>query len=171
LLAIRFARDCECGWLKDKYGRSVEDVDDVHVLHAPPLYVLKPKALARGDASEKSRHGQCNISARDDLGLMEAQEWKVDLGFRMSSLAMTFPTLRDADGIVHWDPNAFEEWLVKQEPQSAARWAGRFLLSVWTPTRAWVSGRFVRHEALACWDENHRRAFAVWCQDPWWPRL
>lgn len=87
----------------------------------------------------------------------------------MTALAASFPTLRDARGVSPWEPERLEAWLLSGAPGHGARCAGRFVLSVWNSYHEWSSGRFDLHEALGCWDEQHRRAFLAWSSRPWWP--
>jgi len=88
---------------------------------------------------------------------------------RMALLTWTFPSLREADGVHAWEPERFDDWLMSGAPGHGARCAGRFLLSVWDPDHPWRSGRFELHEALGCWDQEHRAAFGAWVAAPWWP--
>jgi hypothetical protein len=90
-------------------------------------------------------------------------------GARMTALAESFPTLRDADGVRPWDAQRLEAWLLSGAPGHGASCAGRFVLSVWNSYDEWRSGRFDLHEALGCWDDKHRRAFLAWSVQPWWP--
>ena len=88
---------------------------------------------------------------------------------RMALLAWTFPTLREADGIHGWEPQRFDEWLMSRVPGQGAKCAGRFLLYLWDPDHPWHAGAFNLHEALGCWDREHRDAFMAWIAKPWWP--
>jgi hypothetical protein len=90
-------------------------------------------------------------------------------GAKMTALALSFPTLADADGVRPWDPDRLEAWLRSGAPGHGARCAGRFVLSVWNSYHEWQCGGFDLHEALGCWDERHRRAFVAWIAKPWWP--
>lgn len=92
-----------------------------------------------------------------------------DYGARMSALALSFPSLRYADGIAPWEPDPFARWLRSGAPGHGAKCAGQFVLSVWSPSTRWKSGRFDLHEGLAIWDEPHRAAFLAWARAPWWP--
>ncbi len=88
---------------------------------------------------------------------------------RMTALALSFPTLRYADGVAPWEPLHFGRWLRSGAPGHGAKCAGRFLLSVWNPSTRWRSGRFDLHEALCVWDREHHAAFLAWVRSPWWP--
>lgn len=88
---------------------------------------------------------------------------------RMTALCRSFPSLRHADGVEPWDAERFEWWVLSGVPGHGARCAGRFVLSVWNSYAEWTSGRFDVHEAIACWDDSHRRAFVAWVMHPWWP--
>ena len=90
-------------------------------------------------------------------------------GAKMAALALSFPTLADADGVGPWDPDRLEAWLRSGAPGHGAMCAGRFVLSVWNSYHDWSSGRFDLHEALGCWDAQHRAAFVTWVTKPWWP--
>jgi hypothetical protein len=92
-----------------------------------------------------------------------------DYGARMSALALSFPSLRQADGLAPWEPEPFARWMRSGAPGHGAKCAGQFLLSVWNPSTRWKGGRFDLHEALAIWDEAHRAAFLAWARAPWWP--
>ena len=88
---------------------------------------------------------------------------------RISTLAWSFPSLFDADGVHPWEPERFQAALLSGSPAAEALHAGRFVLSVWNPRQAWALGAFDLHEALGCWDEEHREAFGAWVSSPWWP--
>ena len=90
-------------------------------------------------------------------------------GAKMTALALSFPTLADADGVGPWDPDRLEAWLRSGAPGHGAQCAGRFVLSVWNSYHEWACGRFDLHEALGCWDAKHRSAFVAWIAKPWWP--
>ena len=87
---------------------------------------------------------------------------------RMTTLAQSFPTLRVADGVSPWDAERLEAWLMSGAPGHGAKCAGRFVLSVWNSYHTWACGHFDLHEALGCWDDKHRSAFARWVTAPWW---
>jgi hypothetical protein len=93
----------------------------------------------------------------------------LDYGRRMSALALSFPSLLDADGIAPWEPLHFERWMRSGAPGHGAKCAGRFVLSVWNPSTRWKCGRFDLHDALGIWDNPHRAAFLAWARAPWWP--
>ncbi len=50
-------------------------------------------------------------------------------------------------------------------PSTAGRHA-RFILSLIQPREPWKAGPFNVVEAYATWDEDHRRAFLAWANDP-----
>jgi hypothetical protein len=102
-------------------------------------------------------------------GAPESGRQEVDYGARMSALALSFPTLRDADGLCPWDPLRFQCWMRSGAPGHGAKCAGRFVLSVWNPSTRWRCGTFDLHDALWCWDDKHRGAFLAWVRAPWWP--
>ena len=92
-----------------------------------------------------------------------------DYGARMSALALSFPSLRQADGIAPWEPELFARWVRAGSAGHGATCAGQFVLSVWNLSTRWRGGRFDLHEALAIWDADHRTAFLAWARAPWWP--
>jgi hypothetical protein len=93
-----------------------------------------------------------------------------DYGARMSALALSFPSLRQADGLAPWEPERFAQWMRSGAPGHGAKCAGQFVLGVWNPSTRWKGGgRFDLHEALTIWDEDHRTAFLAWARAPWWP--
>jgi hypothetical protein len=90
-------------------------------------------------------------------------------GLRMTALALSFPTLANADGVSPWDADRLEAWLLSGAPGYGAQCAGRLVLSVWNSYHEWRCGSFDLHEALGCWDAKHRSAFVAWIARPWWP--
>lgn len=88
---------------------------------------------------------------------------------RMASLAWSFPSLFDADGLYPWDPLRLDRWLTSGSRPREAVCAGRFVLSVWNAYYHWSAGSFEVHDALGCWDSEHIKAFARWVEHPWWP--
>ena len=90
---------------------------------------------------------------------------------RMTLLAETFPTLRGAPGVDPWEPHELNRWAAG--PRSPGeRLAARFVLNLWSggnDVEDWECGPFEVFEALARWDDEHRRAFATWALNPWWP--
>lgn len=84
------------------------------------------------------------------------------------ALAMRFPTLRYADGLMsqsglpYFQPDVFDEWAVSASRCSAARWAARFVLHAYDSTRKWKSGAFDIFAARASWDSEHRAVFREW---------
>ncbi len=88
---------------------------------------------------------------------------------RMTALALSFPTMRYADGVAPWDAVRLSRWLRSGAPGHGAKCAGQFLLGVWNPSTRWRSGKFDLHEALGVWDHEHHAAFLAWVRAPWWP--
>lgn len=70
-----------------------------------------------------------------------------DIGARMTDLAVTFPTLRGANGVNPWDADELAQWLRGPVPGSGAKHAACFVLSVWNPHQFRVNSNQVR-EAL-----------------------
>ncbi len=101
----------------------------------------------------------------------------------MTRLAQMFPTLREADGVAPWEPEALMRWAVSSGAlTSGSAHAVAFLLNVWNSRVDWreVAAEvgltdtgelfaFNCAEAIACWDEAHAAAFLAWCRDPFHP--
>lgn len=112
---------------------------------------------------------------------------------RVTALAQTFPTLRDADGVFPWDPEKLDAWARRGRCHGAIL-SAQFVLALWhgrlghvgkprkTPEKDdwsgihrfpvdtfWRCGLFDVVSALTTWDEQHRTAFLAWAKDPWWP--
>jgi hypothetical protein len=87
---------------------------------------------------------------------------------RIAELARTFPSLAGAPGVKPWEPETLDSWAATVA-SSGERHAARFILAVWDPGYVWDCGRFDLMEALAAWDEAHRRALLAWAAEPWWP--
>jgi len=91
---------------------------------------------------------------------------------KMSAFALTFPSLRRADGVNPWDADRLDEWAAGPISHGE-RCAAQFVLAVWSGTPAsecpWKSGPFDMMEAIRIWDEDHYRAYVSWVRDPWWP--
>jgi hypothetical protein len=91
-----------------------------------------------------------------------------EIDTRMTTLARTFPSMRNASGIDPWDAEKLEAW-AKGLLSHGERVTARFLLSVWDPKLAWELDPFDLMEALQIWDPNNQQAFLKWASDPWWP--
>ncbi len=112
----------------------------------------------------------------------------------MTELALSFPTLRGADGVEPFDPVVLDEWACGPAPCHGGLLAARFVLAVFhgsagrvgkrrkTPERdewrgahrfsvdtQWRCGIFDIVDALGTWDHAHRSAFVAWAREPWWP--
>lgn len=103
---------------------------------------------------------------------------------RMADLARSFPELARRAPIEPFEPDTLDRWACSGAPGHAGSCAARFVLSVWTGDTGaldihrkratdrvwpWKCRRFELHEALACWDDEHRAAFLAWARNPWWP--
>lgn len=88
---------------------------------------------------------------------------------KMTELALTFPTLRDAPGVKPFDTGLLDAWAAAGGRGSGSQHATRFLLAVWNSEGEWTSGTFDAVKAMSSWDTNHRAAFVAWCNNPWWP--
>lgn len=86
---------------------------------------------------------------------------------RMTALARTFPSMRNAPGIDPWHPESLQQWGAGPASQGE-RITARFLLSVWDRRLAWEQDPFDVMEALQVWDSTHRLAFFHWLAEPWW---
>jgi hypothetical protein len=113
----------------------------------------------------------------------QTPEGHVDTVAAMTTLARSFPSLRDADGIEPWDLERFARWLCTGTSGGGRR-AGRFVLYVWSPRtdhREFGRALEIEHaddgaldpfdlsDALSVWDEEHKRAFVSWVEAPFWP--
>lgn len=87
----------------------------------------------------------------------------------MRLLAVSFPTLSQAEGTRPWNPERLDAWAAGPVPGSGARYAARFVLAVWNGSGSWKCGRFDVVDAFAAWDRAHREAFLAWAAKPWWP--
>jgi|WetSurMetagenome_2_1015567.scaffolds.fasta_scaffold331099_2 hypothetical protein len=90
---------------------------------------------------------------------------------KTSLLALSFPELsrRASHAILPFDALDLDRWARSGAPGHGGLCAARFVLSVWDPGTKWNCGRFDIHEALGIWDDEHRKAFSTWAQNPWWP--
>ena len=124
--------------------------------------------------------GPSERAVRARLHALEAAEgrrgrWPADAREAMSALGALFPTLRTASGVAPWEPDRLIAWLNGPAPGSGAKWAGRFLLSVWNSETDWSAlglatpGRFDLFQAMASWDNEHVVAMKAWIDAPFWP--
>jgi len=106
----------------------------------------------------------------------------VDLGTRFNALKITkyaaiielarsFPTL---EGCTPIDPGDWDigRFIAKADASlsSGGIHAALFVASVWHWDWPKSHGREFRiAEAMCVWDEQHRRAFLQWCEDPFFP--
>jgi hypothetical protein len=103
---------------------------------------------------------------------------------KMTWLCKQFPTLRQIRGVDPWGPDRFDQSTYRKT-SSGLRHAAAFILSLWDFYRRRSDahgngdesgeppprkiGRFDAVHAMRSWDKDHRRAFANWVSDPWWP--
>jgi len=99
---------------------------------------------------------------------MDALPEETALRVRMTALARTFPSTRNAPGVDPWRADLVEEW-AKGPISDGERMTARFLLSVWDPRLAWELDPFDVMEALKVWSLSHHEAFLRWARKPWWP--
>jgi hypothetical protein len=85
----------------------------------------------------------------------------------MERLALSFPTLRRANGVSPWDPLALNDWAVGPVPSSGGRYAAQFVLSVFNPYPERTCGRFDLVRAVNAWDDYHVAALRAWLVNPW----
>lgn len=112
----------------------------------------------------------------------------------MVKLCLTFPTLQRAPGIQPWNPEELDEWACSAASHGGV-YAARFILAVWsgrmgrlgdkprkTPEKDnwyghwrfnldthWRCGPFDVVDAMSTWDHEHKMAFLLWAQKPWYP--
>ena len=68
-----------------------------------------------------------------------------------------------------FDAGKFDRWAVDQSFGHGASCACQFVLSVWNyNNKKWEIGCFDIHDAMGCWDDEHRAAFCFWAEDPFW---
>ena len=124
--------------------------------------------------------GPTERAVRARITALEAAEgrrgrWPADTREAMAVLGALFPTLRTAPGLAPWEPERLIRWLNGPAPGSGAKWAGRFLLSVWNSETDWTElglaapGRFDLFRAMASWDAQHVAAMTAWIAAPFWP--
>lgn len=89
----------------------------------------------------------------------------IEQGQRMLLLCNTFPTLRQkVASWSKWDPMRLKREM--KGWSNAERDAAWFVLAVYN----WIEfgKKFNVMDALGRWDQEHRRAFLRWAQNPWW---
>ena len=74
-------------------------------------------------------------------------------------IAIRFPSLVDAKGVMPWSPNDLDEWTAESRCDIQAVHAARFILAKWNPACDWACGRFDIRTAIECWDRSHRITF------------
>lgn len=77
----------------------------------------------------------------------------------MSNLALTFPSLQDAPGVVPWELERLDEWASVRPAGDSARYAARFVFAVFDGRGNWRSGPFDPIRAQGVWDAAHYEAF------------
>lgn len=87
---------------------------------------------------------------------------------RMTELALSFPSMRDAPGVAPFSAVALHEWLTT----SGARTSGNhhtvaFLLMVFHGQVWRKLCPFYVDDALSAWDQDHHDAFVRWVIHPW----
>jgi hypothetical protein len=82
--------------------------------------------------------------------------------------ALLFPTVKAAFGSTLFQPIDLDSWATSQ-PSDGALHAAKFLLALWNNQQVWDCGKFDVTDAMSIWDAEHRAAFVVWAEQPWWP--
>ncbi len=80
-----------------------------------------------------------------------------DLAFM--GIAVRFPSLNDAPGVMPWSPNELDEWAAGLGRDKQAVHAARYILGKWNPSFDWECGKFDPRSALESWDRSHRMIF------------
>ncbi len=96
---------------------------------------------------------------------------------RMTELALSFPSMKDAPGLRPWNPHALDRWIFSGVGTSGNRHVVAFLLAVWSGKNepdVWRIHRSLGHgfdvvAASSVFDAKHRAALLKWCADPWYP--
>jgi len=88
------------------------------------------------------------------IGVMENQCQSGYVG-----LALRFPSLCNAEGIMPWNPLRLDSWALSIGRDRQALHAARFILDRWNSQLDWECGRFDMHSAINCWDLAHRFTF------------
>jgi hypothetical protein len=81
-------------------------------------------------------------------------------------LALTFPTLRNADGVCPFNADRLDAWTRSGAATNASRQAAAFVLNVYNHDHKWKCGPFNLGLAFGVWDQHHRAAFQAWAMNP-----
>ncbi|MBN1961256.1 MAG: hypothetical protein JW841_09930 [Deltaproteobacteria bacterium] len=87
---------------------------------------------------------------------------------RIQKFARSFPSLKAANGVKPWQPQALARWACNFNNGTLELNSARFVLWVADPFTLWPCGRFNLFEAIITWDAPHRLAFIAWIAAPWW---
>jgi len=86
-------------------------------------------------------------------------------------LALTFPSLRRAEGIVPWDPQRLWRWASRGTTSFEASAAAEFILAL--AGADFLGSDLASLTRLLCafstWSDGDRAAFFAWARAPWWP--
>lgn len=113
--------------------------------------------------AREGRRDANSIKARFNSGRLTNRE-------ALKELARTFPILADLAMFqpgAHFDGDVMDAY--RGDLCHGALCSLRFVGSVWNPTAKRKCGKFDLHDAMSCWDREHREAFVAWASDPWWP--
>ena len=100
--------------------------------------------------------GRVQIAAWNYLDMINQRETKFVM------MALAFPALWKADGIVPWNPNRLDIWAAEEADAPEAIAAVQYLLSLWNPGFQWQCGSFNPRSAFQYWDCPHRLAYLDW---------
>ena len=104
--------------------------------------------------------------------------WSANGTDAMTALGNLFPSMRNVPGISPWNVTALIDWLNSGAATGGSRQAAMFLLHVWNGDTDWRKeglkvkpgfGRFNLSRAMAVWDDDHRKAFLAWAEEPFFP--
>lgn len=106
-------------------------------------------------------------------------EKKITADMRIAQLALTFPCLHNAPGVMPFDAIKLLKW-ASTVASHGERIAARFLLSVWNSSTDWGDvarergfgsdfKRFDLFEAMHCFDAEHLAAMQAWIKRPFFP--
>jgi len=134
------------------------------------------------EASELARAmAHASIRRAEEQAKLKRERWGDAGEERMTRLARSFPSLRDALGVDPWDALTFLRWSDRPQLTSGMVHAIRFVLQVWNPSTDWretaaahgIDGSHLEPfnvvHALSTWDDAHRDAFLAWCEVPFYP--
>jgi len=145
------------------YEKDVEDLHDLVRFHKKACVLLvQQQALGY------------QFDFTEDLRQLE-EEWQdIDIRLdkkeraKMTALALTFPPLtRKTPGISPFDAEILDDWAATTPRLRRHTIAAvRFILSVWSSTREWRTGRFSLIDFYRNAGQRHWLALAAFCEKP-----